>query len=171
MTQRIAVVGSRHFQNADLVTKFIASLDDSAIVLSGGAQGVDTMAERCARQRSLKVEIFTADWERYGSKAGPMRNARIVAEADKVVAFWDGKSRGTLNSVVQMVESGKPALVFDEAGDPVALEDVLDAAKRLGVLASMERAKRRAAQQGGGGTVQNHDAHQRQQGDSGVGGA
>lgn len=144
MAQHIAVLGSRHFQNVDLVMEYVASLDDSTIVLSGGAKGVDTMAERCARERRLEVKIFEADWDRYGSRAGPMRNARIVAEADKVVAFWDGKSRGTLNSVVQTVEAGKPVLVFNEAGDLVDLKDVLIAAEQLGVLASMERAKRRA---------------------------
>jgi hypothetical protein len=57
--------------------------------------------------------VYQANWDRLGRKAGPLRNAHIVANADRVVAFWDGKSRGTLNTVVQADRAGLPIEVFD----------------------------------------------------------
>lgn len=56
-------------------------------VLSRGELGVDTDVAEWARARTLPVEIFSAEWKRYGGKAGPMRNQRMVDKAKAVIAF------------------------------------------------------------------------------------
>lgn len=140
--RRVAIVGSRRFPSPDAVNRFVANLPADSIVVSGGAPGVDSWAEEAARQHGLGIQIFAADWDGLGRKAGPIRNAQIIAHADELVAFWDGKSRGTLNTVVQAREAGRPVRVFDTAGAPVQIELALQVAEALGVVAGIERARR-----------------------------
>ena len=132
MPNRIAIVGSRAYSRLDLVEAFVAALPVGTIVVSGGARGVDTVAEIVARDRGLEVIVFQADWDRLGRKAGPIRNAQIVANADRVVAFWDGKSRGTLNTLLQADAAALPVEVFDSEGQPVPVDQWREAAARVG---------------------------------------
>ena len=125
MPDGIAIVGSRHFPRLDLVEAFVASLAPETVVISGGAQGVEDAAERAARARGLEVIVFHADWKAYGRQAGPMRNPEIVAQADRFVAFWDGRSQGTLDTIVQAVNANLPVEIFDSDGHPVLIDDVL----------------------------------------------
>lgn len=76
--------------------------------MSGGARGVDIIAERAARARDLSTHIIFADWTKHGKSAGYRRNVAIVAVAHRVVAFWDGQSRGTKHTVDIARKAGKP---------------------------------------------------------------
>jgi len=96
---KYAFVGSRDWHDAATVRRFIDALAPDATVISGGARGVDTIAVEYARERGLHTEVFEADWQAHGRSAGPLRNAEIVAAADVVVAFWDGKSAGTRDTI------------------------------------------------------------------------
>lgn len=124
MPDRIAIVGSRRFPRLELVEAFVVSLAPGTVVVSGGAEGVDSAAERAARARGLEVIVFHADGKAHGHQAGPMRNAEIVAHADRVVAFWDGRSQGTLNTIVQALGANLPVEIFDSDGRPVLIDDV-----------------------------------------------
>jgi predicted Rossmann fold nucleotide-binding protein DprA/Smf involved in DNA uptake len=138
MREKIAIVGSRSFSRLDLVEAYVAALPDDAVVVSGGAPGVDSIAEGAARRRGLEVLVFAADWRRLGRKAGPLRNRQIVAAADRVAAFWNGKSRGTLNTILQAIGMGRAVTIFGSDGYPVALTDALAQARRLGVAGVIE---------------------------------
>lgn len=140
--KRIAIIGSRNFAAPDLVRAYVAALPRGCLVVSGAAVGVDTWAEEAAEAASLESLIFHADWDGLGQRAGPIRNEQIIAAADAVVAFWDGKSRGTLNALYLAEEKGIPITIFDEAGEPVTLEVALQAAKDLGVIDALEKARR-----------------------------
>lgn len=97
------VVGSRTFDNYDMLKQELdAQLADksSITVVSGGAKGADSLAERYAKEKGYLVEVFKADWKKYGRAAGPIRNEEmqkfISQFSDRVcIAFWDGKSKGT----------------------------------------------------------------------------
>jgi hypothetical protein len=65
----------------------------------GGASGVDEAAEEQARMLGLSPLSIRPDWNTHGRAAGILRNKTIVDQADKVVAFWDGKSRGTRHTI------------------------------------------------------------------------
>ncbi len=108
---RVAVVGSREFSSPDFVR---AILNDyfsfMTVFISGGARGVDSIAEEWVNEWNetmmkenpstiVRKVIFTADWEKYGKRAGVIRNELIIREADHVVAFWDGTSKGTKSSI------------------------------------------------------------------------
>ncbi len=137
LAQRIAIVGSRAYPEPSAVQRFVSELPAGTVVVSGGASGVDTWAEEAAYDRDLQTVVFPADWERHGRAAGPIRNAQVVDFADEVVAFWDGASRGTLNTVVQAVRKGNIVRVIGPDGRDIPLDEVVAAAERLGVVAAV----------------------------------
>ena len=112
---KIAIVGSREYPRPQDVTDYVARLPADTVIVSGGARGVDSWAERAARARGLAVEIFPANWTAYGKRAGYVRNAEIVKASDRVVAFWDGESRGTAHTMECAKHYGKPLEVIRPA--------------------------------------------------------
>lgn len=104
--RRVAIVGSRDFSALGLVKDFINKLPKNTIVVSGGARGVDITAESMARKIGLEVQIYPAQWSTLGRKAGYARNETIVANSDEVVAFYDGKSRGTRHTINLAIKAG-----------------------------------------------------------------
>ena len=104
----VAIVGSRDFPDRKMVEDFVWQLPFDTVVVSGGARGVDDWAARAAFNRGLKTHIINAEWDKYGKSAGFRRNELIVAAAQVVVAFWDGKSRGTANTIELARKAGKP---------------------------------------------------------------
>ncbi|MBO5883049.1 MAG: hypothetical protein J6Q78_01430 [Clostridia bacterium] len=104
---KIAVVGSRNIAVVD-IGKYIS---DGEEIVSGGAIGVDTCASEYAKKRGLKLSVFLPQYERYGRAAPIVRNKEIVDYADKVVAFWDGSSKGTLSVIKYAEKTGKPCEV------------------------------------------------------------
>lgn len=108
MKTRIIVCGGRDFADEDL---FIKSMDEilpqyeDVEIVSGHAKGADTFGERYAEAHGIPVAIFKADWKKYGRGAGPVRNKEMLEyakqESPVIIAFWDGKSKGTKNMIDQ----------------------------------------------------------------------
>lgn len=105
----ILVVGSRGITDYTYIKAYLSNLIRSnypgrhITIVSGGARGVDTLAERFADENCYKKIIVPADWNKYGKSAGYKRNiqmhAFIAEKPDRmVVAFWDGKSKGTAHN-------------------------------------------------------------------------
>jgi hypothetical protein len=93
---RVIVCGSREYRRLDLVRAFVDTLDLFDVVIVGGARGPDDVAERRAYERGLGVELYRAEWARYGRSAGYRRNAEMLkANPQRLAAFHDGSSRGT----------------------------------------------------------------------------
>lgn len=97
------VVGSRSITDYNYIKEaldyFLQNKSEITIV-SGGARGVDSLAERYAKEHNYELKIFPADWDKYGKSAGYIRNDEmhkyISQFSDRgIVAFWDGKSKGT----------------------------------------------------------------------------
>jgi predicted Rossmann fold nucleotide-binding protein DprA/Smf involved in DNA uptake len=113
---RVAIVGSRDYPDLDAVKCFVEKLPPDSVVISGGARGVDRIAETYARQRGLKVIVFPADWDRHGKRAGVIRNFDIVNASDIIVAFWDGKSKGTQHTINIAKQQGKQVVIYSPNG-------------------------------------------------------
>lgn len=95
---KVIVAGTRYFNNYDLMCKkldyFLCNLEDIEIV-SGTARGADALGEQYANEHNLTIKQFPADWDKYGKRAGYLRNNQMADYANYLVAFWDGKSKGT----------------------------------------------------------------------------
>ncbi|MCD8083858.1 MAG: DUF2493 domain-containing protein [Clostridiales bacterium] len=97
------VAGSRTFRDYDLMRRsldYLLSLQQKVVIVSGGARGADTLAEQYAKERGYDLRVFPAKWNEYGKIAGMIRNEEMqqyIAKSNNrgIVAFWDGKSRGT----------------------------------------------------------------------------
>lgn len=100
---RLGIVGCRYFNNWEKFSAFMEryekeyGLPDE--VVSGGAAGIDTLAERWAKEKSIPMRIFFADWNKYGRAAGPMRNTEIANNIDLLLAFPSAKSVGTYDTI------------------------------------------------------------------------
>jgi hypothetical protein len=107
----ICVSGSRTFRHLEFVDAYLNTIPvlvrEHVIILHGGAVGVDSRADYAARRLGFAVEVVRPDWERWGPSAGPRRNREMVDRADFLVAFWDGKSRGTASAIKAALDRGK----------------------------------------------------------------
>ena len=106
---KVAVVGSRCLYINSLKPYIPADVTE---IVSGGARGVDTAAKYFAKNSNLIYTEFLPEYDKYGRSAPLIRNDRIIARADMVVAIWDGKSRGTKYVIDKCREIGKTVKVY-----------------------------------------------------------
>jgi len=110
---KIAIIGSRGFNDYDkLKANLEFYIDKATLLISGGAKGADSLGERWAKENEIPTQIFYPDWDKHGKSAGYIRNKDIVANADLIIAFWDGVSKGTKHSIDIALESNKKLLVI-----------------------------------------------------------
>ncbi len=114
MIKRIIVAGCRSYNNYDEAKIFIdhcicrIRTQYTLIFVSGGCRGADALGERYAREHGFPIERYPAEWEKYGCRAGPIRNRRMVQSSDYVICFWDGQSAGTASLIDYAQSMGKP---------------------------------------------------------------
>lgn len=112
---KIAIIGSRDLTVSDLGCYLPKNTTE---IVSGGARGIDTCAREYAQANGIKLTEFLPDYEKYGRGAPIKRNRKIIDYADAVIAFWDGRSRGTGYVIDQCFLSRKKITVYmaDEMG-------------------------------------------------------
>lgn len=100
---RVIIAGGRNFSDYALleqtVSWFLSGIQDDVVILCGKARGADALGERYAQSHGHQVHYFPADWALYGRAAGCIRNEQMAQNADALIAFWDGASRGTKNMI------------------------------------------------------------------------
>ena len=115
----VGIVGSRGYNTLQEMDTIIHSVldddfDDSSVcIVSGGARGADALAKRLALQHKYHYVEVPALWDIHGKAAGPLRNPVIIDLSDVVFAFWDGQSRGTLNSINIAKAANKPLVIYN----------------------------------------------------------
>ena len=100
---RVIVAGSRDFFKWILLCEKLGKIlknipQEEIVIISGGANGADKLGEKYANLMGYRCEVYKADWS-LGPKAGPLRNREMSEEADALIAFWDGQSRGTKDMI------------------------------------------------------------------------
>ena len=101
---KIAVIGSRNLLPFDLGKYIPESVSE---IISGGAKGVDSMAKNYAITHNIILTEYLPEYNRYGKGAPLKRNIKIIEEANRVIAFWDGKSKGTKFVIDECRKRGK----------------------------------------------------------------
>lgn len=115
---KLIVAGGRDFVNTqvmitvlmDLVEK--GKIDPNPELVCGMARGADMLAYSLWANHNMKIHKFPADWKTHPRSAGYIRNAEMGNFADVLVAFWDGKSRGTKHMIEYMQKLGKPVHII-----------------------------------------------------------
>ena len=103
---KVIIAGGRDFTDYTLLKEFadrVLSQSTDIEIVSGTANGADKLGERYAKEKGYPVKQFPADWDKYGKSAGFKRNKQMAEYADALIAFWDGKSRGT-KSMIQLAK-------------------------------------------------------------------
>jgi hypothetical protein len=117
---RVLVTGSREWWDKGMVaaeivrvaTENSVSLHDVVVVHGDCPIGADMIAERFCFMNDIKTEPHPADWDRYGRTAGFLRNTQMVAlGADICLAFWNGTSHGTADTIAKARRAGIPVRV------------------------------------------------------------
>ena len=89
---KIAIIGSRNLTVKNL-EKYLPPYTTE--IVSGGAKGIDSCAKEYATKNKITLTEFLPEYKKYGRSAPLKRNIEIINYANEVIAFWDGKSRGT----------------------------------------------------------------------------
>lgn len=94
----VCICGSRSIK--DLNLDFYLDPNYFGEIVTGGAAGVDTIAEKWAKKHNIEWICYLPQYEIYGGKYAPLvRNKQMIEYADECIAFWDGKSKGTLMTI------------------------------------------------------------------------
>jgi hypothetical protein len=97
---KIIIAGGRDFTDYAYLTekvKHLLSEQTNIEIVSGCAQGADSLGAQYAKENNIPLKLFPAQWDLYGKSAGYKRNLQMAEYADALIAFWDGKSKGTKN--------------------------------------------------------------------------
>lgn len=96
------IAGSRFIDNYDLVKRAIQfSGFRITKIISGCAQGVDSLGEKWAKENHIELVQYPALWDQYGKKAGHIRNDMMAQNAEALILIWDGESKGSANILKQ----------------------------------------------------------------------
>ena len=101
---RLIIAGGREFSDYPLlaasVAEFVNELDDPEIeIVCGCAKGADSLGEKYGQSKGYKINYYKPNWDLYGKAAGMIRNGIMAQNADGLIAFWDGRSKGTKNMI------------------------------------------------------------------------
>lgn len=122
---KLIVAGSRTFDDFELLnrecTQFIcAETTIPPTIISGTANGADKLGERFAKRFNLPLLQFPANWDKFGKRAGIVRNEEMAKVATHAIVFWDGTSKGSshmiatakkYNLILKIIQFGKPSLL------------------------------------------------------------
>lgn len=112
--RRVLVCGGRDFEDESHVFNSLSEFENEygeiSCLIHGGATGADTLAAEYAHRERRRVAVYRANWKRFGKRAGPMRNAKMLEDGkpDIVIAFADG--RGTENMISLALAVGIPVI-------------------------------------------------------------
>jgi len=117
----LAIIGSREFSDFEYLEQkilLVCNIEEFSVleiksIVSGGAKGADTLAEKFAEKYLLFKKIFYPDWNKFGKSAGFRRNKDIIENSDIVIAFWDSESKGTKHSIDISKKLNKKIYIFE----------------------------------------------------------
>ena len=114
---KLAIVGGRDFTDYEkfkvLVKEHIATIGPVECIISGGAKGVDTLAERYAKRHHIPMIVLNPEWDKYGKMAGLLRNTDIVKQSTHILALPTAQSRGTWDTIRKARKTKKPLKIIE----------------------------------------------------------
>lgn len=99
---KVIIAGGRDFDNYDLLKStcdYLLQYYYDIEIVSGAAKGADSLGERYAKEKGYPIKQFPADWDAHGKSAGYKRNSDMADYGNALIAFWDGKSKGTKHMI------------------------------------------------------------------------
>jgi hypothetical protein len=100
---KVIIAGCRTFSDYKLLKQkcdvILSKQSHHVEIVSGTANGADKLGEQYAREKGYPIKQFPADWDKWGKRAGYIRNEEMARYASGLIAFWDGESKGTKHMI------------------------------------------------------------------------
>lgn len=115
---KIIIAGTRTFKPSFIVENKINQIINELkikdiVIISGTARGADLYGERYATKKGYSIERYPADWDKYGKKAGYIRNKEMGSVADMAIVLWDGESKGSKRMIDIMKTNNKRCQIIN----------------------------------------------------------
>lgn len=114
---KVLCCGDRNWKNEKVIYDALKLLPENTVIIHGGARGADTLSEQASRKLGFTVNVFYANWNRYGKAAGPIRNRLMLDQnPDIVLAFHNNiqNSKGTKDCVTEAIKRRIPTKIIKE---------------------------------------------------------
>lgn len=105
----ILVTGGRDFNNVELIRTVLHSFNIGEVLVGDCPTGVDKWVRDWTTDYGIPCQVYKADWEREGKKAGPLRNQWMVDEEPDICLVFPG-GRGTSDCANRAKKAGIPVL-------------------------------------------------------------
>ena len=116
--KRILVCGDRNWNDSEKIREILKEYPKESVIIHGGCRGADTLAGNVAKTLHMPVIVFSAEWNKHGLAAGPIRNKKMLDEGkpDIVLAFHGdiSSSKGTKNMISQARTRGIEIILYDK---------------------------------------------------------
>ncbi|MBO5213703.1 MAG: hypothetical protein J6B86_02905 [Clostridia bacterium] len=106
---KLLIAGSRTIKDFNL-SEFVPK--ETELIISGGASGIDSLAESFADQQRISKLILRPKYDQYGRSAPLKRNEQMVNLADEILVIWDGQSRGAKYTIDYVKKMKKPITII-----------------------------------------------------------
>lgn len=106
---KLMVAGSRSIDKFDLEKHIPKGV---TMIITGGARGIDALAEKYADKKHLSKLILRPQYEIYGRYAPLKRNEQMIELCDTALVIWDGKSKGTDYTINYANKMGKKVILI-----------------------------------------------------------
>lgn len=114
---KLAIIGSRTLNQQQVIEVINQVVNKSTskitTIVTGGANGVDSIAEYYAKTHNINVEVYYPLYQKYGKRAPLIRNNEIIKNCDGVLAIWDGESNGTAYTIRKAKREDKKVMVVE----------------------------------------------------------
>jgi hypothetical protein len=114
MWMKLAIIGSRSFDDYEYFQSIIKQEFEAKpieLIISGETEGTGKLGERYAVENNIPKRTIYSEWAKYGKNASIMQSIDIVKTSDIILAFWDGQSSETKQSIDQAIRFEKDVIV------------------------------------------------------------
>lgn len=115
---KVIIAGSREFDNYDMLKEKCDKIlsrkvneGEEIVIVSGTARGADTLGEKYAEERGYKIERYPANWDKYGKKAGYLRNKKMAEVSNACIVFLSSKAENKGSKMMISIATEEKLLI------------------------------------------------------------
>lgn len=115
---KVIIAGSREFDNYDMLKEKCDKIlsrkvnkGEEIVIVSGTARGADTLGEKYAEERGYKIERYPANWDKYGKRAGYLRNKKMAEVSNACIVFLSSKAENKGSKMMISIATEEKLLI------------------------------------------------------------
>lgn len=115
---KVIIAGSREFDNYDMLKEKCDKIlsrkvneGEEIVIVSGAAKGADTLGEKYAEEKGYKIERYPANWDKYGKRAGYLRNKKMAEVSNACIVFLSSKAENKGSKMMISIATEEKLLI------------------------------------------------------------